>query len=195
MLIDILQCWGGGWFLANKFAYSRAERLTDEASKRRWRVWSWILYMVGLPAWFAIFVMDRNWMVMLVEMSGVPSLILGLLIALRGVGREPSWLSRTAYVSAALGLGLSLYDRSGFHEFGQALEIISVAGFLIGTPLIAKHRPSGYLWYLPMNGAMAALVALNGHWILCIQQVASLGFVLDAYLRARRPNIHPAGNS
>lgn len=180
-----LQVWGGGFYLLNKIFFSRAERSKREKSMA-WRIRSWIVYLIGLPAWVIIFASERNWMAASVEAGGAPAMILGLVNAIRGVKEKPGWLDYVARIAAALGIVYSIYDFGGITTVNQALELGVVAGFLIGTYMLAKQLPSGYLWFMLMNGSNAGLMGIQSYPWLMLQQITSLGFVIDAFLMQRK---------
>ena len=180
-----LQVWGGGFYLLNKIFFSLAER-SEEDVKRAWWIRSWIVYLIGVPAWLIIFATEQNWMVMAVEAGGMPAMILGLIIALRGVGKEPNWLDNIARLAAVLGIAYSLYDFGGITTLTQALELGVVAGFLIGTYLLARQQPVGYLWFLLMNMSAGTLMFVQDYPWLTLQQIISFGLVTDAYLMQKR---------
>ena len=182
---DILQVWGGFFFLLNKIFFSRAER-NEGVRKRVWRIRSWTVYIIGLPAWVIIFVSERNWIAASVETGGATAMILGLIIAMRGLGREPRWLNYIALFSVVIGIGYSVYDFSGITTINQVLELCLVAGFLIGTYLLARERPIGYLWFMLMNVSNALLMYIEHFPWLALQQVVSLAFVADAYVMQKR---------
>ena len=147
---------------------------------------SWIVYLIGVPAWLIIFILERNWMIAAVEVGGIPTMILGLIIALRGIKKEPRWLDHTAQMAAILGVTYSLYDFGGITTLNQVLELGVIVGFLVGTYLLAKQRPSGYLWFLFMNTSNATLMFIQDYPWLTLQQVISFGFVADAFLVQKR---------
>lgn len=180
-----LQLWGGIFFLLNKIFFSCAER-SKGTRARRWRIASWSVYVIGLPAWIIIFIMKRNWIAAALESCGAPTMVMGLLVAVRGADHQPKWLDHLALVGIVGGLSASLYDFGGISTVNQLLEIGIVTGYLIGTYMLAKERPGGYLWFLLMNGSNAALMHIQGFPWLMVQQVASLAFVLDAYVQNKR---------
>lgn len=180
-----LQLWGGILFLLNKVFFSQAERNEGEVA-RRWRIASWSVYLLGLPAWVWIFVIERNWIAAALEVSGVPAMVMGLLIALRGAGKQMRWLDFLALVGVVIGLTASLYDFGGFTTINQALELGIAVGYLIGTYLLANQRPSGYIWFVGMNSSSACLMYVQSYPWLMVQQLLSLLFVLDAYIQSRR---------
>jgi len=181
----MLQAWAGGFYLLNKIFFAVAE--CDIAGKRRlWRIISWTVYLVGLPAWLWIFQEEHNWMALGVELGGAPAMVLGLVIAIRGLGNEPSWLRRVAWIAAILGFSYSIYDFGGLNTWTQAAELGVVVGFLIGTNLLARERATGYLWFLLMNASCAWLMYQEDYYWLLGQQVISFFVVLDAYRINRR---------
>lgn len=187
---EVLQWIGGGFYLLNKMSFSFSERARhsgNAALARRWRIASWAVYLVGLPPWVIIFASWRNWIAAIVEASGAPAMCLGLVMAFRGVEKDPPrWLNRLAFVCAPFGLAVSLYDFGGLKTLNQGLEIGLVAGFLIGTFQVARDRANGYLWLVLMHVSCGWLMGLQGYPWLLLQQVVSLGFIVDAYVTRRR---------
>ncbi len=181
----MLQWLGGGFYLFNKIFFSFSERArnhSNEVITRKWRIASWVVYLAGLPPWVIIFVKERNWIAASVETSGVPAMLLGLVIALRGTTKNPPrWLDRLALVCIPLGFAYSLYDFGGLNTINQWLEIGLVVGFLIGTYLLAKERAGGYLWYVLMHITCGWLMYIESYPWLFLQQIISLGFIVDAY--------------
>ena len=114
-------------------------------------------------------------------------MFLGLVIALRGTTRnKPRWLDRIALVCIPLGFAYSRYDFGGLNTINQWLEIGLVLGFLIGTYLLANDRASGYLWYVLMHLTCGWLMWIQGYPWLFLQQVVSLGFIVDAYRMTKK---------
>ena len=187
---EVLQWLGGGFYLLNKIFFSFSERARNrrsEALARRWRIASWAVYLVGLPPWVIIFVSWRNWIAASVEASGAPSMILGLVLALRGTAKDPPrWLDRLAIVCVPIGFAVSLYDFGGLTALNQWLEIGLVSGFLLGTYQLARDRASGYLWFVLMHVSCGWLMWIQGYPWLLGQQVVSLGFIVYAYVARRR---------
>lgn len=181
--------WAGSFYLLNKIFLSLSERAMCK-NRGDWakvaRVASWIAYLVGLPAWVWIFVEEHNWIAAGVETSGLPAMLLGLVIALRGKGgKSPKILDRIALFFIPVGFLYSLYDFGGFNSFTQLLETLLVVGFLVGTYQLAKERLSGYLWFVLMHVACAWLMWVQDYQWLFLQQVVSLLFVYDAYMWSR----------
>lgn len=179
---SFLQIWGGLFYLLNKIFLSFSERTI--LRKRQYRIFSWIFYLVGLPAWVNLFILERNWIAGALEAGGAPSMFLGLLIAIKGTNKYPKWIEKVSLVSIALGLFVSWYDFGGINMLTQLLEILIVFGFLVGTYLVAKQKPTGYLFFLIMNLSCGLLMYLQDYFLLAVQQVISLSFVMDAYINS-----------
>lgn len=187
-MLTFLQIWGGAAYLLNKICFSLAERSLDARTNRFWRVWSWTVFLAGLPAWVAVFAVEHNWIATAVESGGAPAMIVGLIITLRGHGSEPRWLDLLAKYAVVFGLAASFYDFGGINTLNQWYELAIAAGFLVGTYQLAKDRPQGYFWYILGNVACSALMFNQGYHILMLQQAVSLFFVVDAYrMRRRKP--------
>ncbi len=121
-----------------------------------------------------------------IEVGLIPAVILGIYNALQGKGQTPKWIKYAALAAAVAGTVFSHHYFQGIKNLDQALEISSLIGSLFGLFLAAEERPAGYLWFLLMNGGMAALVLHQGYGWLFLQQIASLYFVLDAYVQTRK---------
>jgi len=192
-LHQVLQWLGGGFYLLNKVFLSFSERARnrgDEIVARRWRISSWVVYLAGLPAWVIIFVSWRNWIAASVEASGAPAMVLGLIIAYCGTTKKPPrWLDHLALFCIPLGFAYSLYDFGGLKVINQWLEIGLVVGFLVGTYLLAKERARGYLWYVLMHVTCGWLMWIQGYPWLFLQQVVSLGFIVDAYRMTQKRKV------
>ena len=146
-----------------------------------------------LPAWVYVLFREHNWIAGAVEAGGVPAMATGLIIALRGRGQEPRWLDAVARVSVVLGLALSCWEFGGIRTVTQLLELGIAAGFLLGTYLTARESIQGYFWLMLGHVTCAALMGLQGYYLLSVQQLASLFFVADACLvlgkkRRRQPS-------
>lgn len=189
-----LQWLGGGCYLLNKVFLSLSEhaRFQEHAARaRRWRIAAWTVYLVGLPPWVIIFIMWRNWIAASVEASGAPAMLLGLVIALRGLATQPPrWLNRTALAFIPAGFCFSLYDFGGLTAINQWLEVGLAAGFLVGTYQLAHERASGYLWYVLMHVTCGSLMWIQGYPWLFAQQLVSLVFIADAYRMAHKLRMH-----
>lgn len=185
----LLQILGGLSYLLNKVFFSRAERGGSAANRKAWRIWSWVVYLIGLPAWVVVFISEHNWIAAAVESGGAPSMLSGLIVACRGRGAEPKWLTLLAKLSVVFGLALSLYEYGGITDISQVLELGIAAGFLLGTYLTAKDSPQGYLWLMLGNVSCSSLMGLEGFYILMVQQLVSLIFVVDAFVVSRENKV------
>ena len=186
LLYAFLQIWGGACYLSNKICFSRAERSQTDEMKRAWRIRSWAVYLAGVPAWVIVFVGEQNWIAASIEAGGTPSMAAGLVMAARGKGDSPKWLDRLAQVCIVFGIGISVSDNGGFTLATQYLELGVTAGFLLGTYFMAKQKSSGYLWLMLGNVSCAALMGLQGYYLLMVQQTVSLVFVTDGYRTQKR---------
>lgn len=186
----LLQWIGGGCYLLNKIFFSCSERARhrgNEALARRWQIASWAVYLIGLPPWVIIFVSWRNWIAAIVEAAGAPAMLLGLVIAIRGINKEPpKWLNWLAFICAPIGFAVSITDFGGMETLNQWLEAGLVSGFLFGTILLARQHASGYLLYVLMHVSCGWLMHIQGYPWLVAQQAASLVFILDAYMTRQR---------
>lgn len=191
-LHQLLQLWGGLFYLLNKiflFLSEKAKKSGNKAVARRWRIAAWAVYLAGLPAWIIILAGWRNWIAASVELSGAPAMVLGLVTSMRGSAKNPPrWLDGLALICIPIGFAFSIYDFGGITTINQWLEIALVLGFLLGTYLLAKERSSGYLWFVLMNVSCAALMWIQEYPLLTLQQLISLFFVLNAYRLARHGN-------
>ena len=185
----LLQILGGVFYLLNKILFSLSERAEKSGSKdlKKWlRVASWLACLIGLPAWVILFVIRHDWIAACLESSAVPSIVLGIITALKGSSKAYKLLDRLSIVAIVLGLGYSIYDLGGFRSLSQWLEIVLASTFLAGTYFLAKKNANGYLWYIAMHISCAWLTANQGFPMLAAQQLASLLFIIDAYRFAKK---------
>ncbi len=187
---QVLQGLAGGLFLLNKIFFSFSERALNRGNSpraRSFRIAAWVVYLGGLPAWVIIFVSLHDWIAASVEGSGLPAMILGLIMTLKGRDhKSPRWLDILALVCVVLGISCSLYDFGSFRQLSQWLEAGLALGFLIGTYMLAKQRREGYLWYVFMHICCGWLMWIQGYPLLLAQQLLSLVFIADAYYTTRR---------
>ena len=180
----ILQAWGGGFYLLNKIFLALAEGKKPK-TKRQLKIIGWIIYILGVPAWVIILFSKHAWIAASVEVGGVPSMLLGVLTAYRSDDSSTRALDLTAsistYVFLILGVCYSVYDYRGITSISQLLEMGVMFGFLAGSYLLAKNNSSGWLFFILMNGSMAALMFMQHKPLLSIQQLVSLGFVLYGF--------------
>ena len=182
-----LQTWGGGCYLLNKALLARAE---GGRNRRQLRIWGWGIYLAGLPAWVIILVMKRDWMAATIEAGGAPAMLLGLIATIQGLKQAPGLLEKLskwfAYALLVAGVLYSLYDYRGITALSQLLEIGVMAGFLIGTWLLATKNASGWLWFMLMNTSMGLLMWTQHKPVLAVQQLVSLCFVIHGYCRSKK---------
>ncbi len=180
-----LQIWGGGFYLANKVLLSISE---GRAELNRLKIWGWACYLIGLPAWIVILVIKQDWIAAAIETGGAPSMILGLIIAMRDKNNLPAVLDRFAmffaYALIIGGVGYSIFVHGGITSITQVLETGVMAGFLGGTYLLAKDSRNGWLLFMVMNASMGALMFMQNSYILAGQQLISLCFVIYGYIQS-----------
>lgn len=185
----VLQVWGGGFYLLNKVFFALAEG-KEEASKRTLRIAGWTIYILGVPAWVIILVGKHDWIAAAIEAGGVPAMLFGLCNAWQNNAAPNRILDYTAslftYAALLLGVGYSFYDYGGLSSRSQLLEIGVMIGFLLGSYLLAKKNPCGWLFFMLMNVSMAALMLHQDKPFLAIQQLISLGFVIYGFVVARK---------
>ena len=183
--IALLQWWAGGFYLLNKIFFSRAERTQDQIKKRRWKITSWAVYLVGLPAWVYIFYYKKDWIAFYVEISGAVIMLLGLLVAWMGIKKAPKWFVLIGFFAALVGMKYSFQDFGIMATPEQWFELGISIGFLVGMLLLAFERRSGYLWFVLMNVSCGLLMYRQDHHWLALQQAISLFFVFDAWRKYR----------
>ncbi len=192
VILDIfLQLWGGVCYLLNKIFLSLAEGRSD----RKFKVLGWSVYLVGVPAWVVILVLKHNWIAAAIETGGVPAMLLGLVTALLKGGKQPPrWLEKIAgvfvYIFLIVGVVYSWYDFGGITAISQVLEMGVMAGFLLGSYLLARGKPTGWLWFMLMNASMGILMAMQYKPILAIQQLISLCFVVIGFIKSKKIKEH-----
>jgi len=179
-----LQIWGGGLYLLNKVFFALAEGKQDDL-QRSLRILGWCVYILGVPAWVIILVGKHDWIAAAIEAGGVPAMLFGLLNVCQNSGSPNKTLdcitSLFTYAALLLGVSYSLYDYGGVTSGTQVLEIGVMIGFLVGTYLLAKKNSYGWLFFMLMNGSMAALMFLQHKPLLSMQQLVSLCFVIYGF--------------
>lgn len=181
----LLQIWGGGFYLLSKILLSRAQ---GEADNKSLKIGGWAFYLLGVPAWFILLATKHDWIAATIEVGGVPSMLLGLFLAIKGIKFAPRRLDGItmgfAYVMLFIGIAYSLIEHNGIRTLSQILEMGVMVGFLSGTYLIAKENHSGWLFFMMMNISMALLMLMRSNTILVAQQMISLYFVWQGYRRS-----------
>src|SRR3990167_2248669 len=174
MLKLFFQLWGAAFFLLNKIFLSKSERCSFPEKKKKWLVISWVVYLIGLPTWVIVFILESNWIAACVEAGGAPAMIVGLYTALHGQNKHPLWLDYFAKTAVIAGLLISLYHFGGIFSIKQFLELGIATGFLLGTYFLAKEKiQPGYLWFLVGNISCAILMGMESYFILMAQQIIS----------------------
>ncbi|AGF76864.1 hypothetical protein UWK_00279 [Desulfocapsa sulfexigens DSM 10523] len=186
-----LQVWGGGSYLLNKILFALAEGKKQDI-KRKLKLYAWVIYIVGVPAWVVILLSEQNWIAASIEAGGVPSMCLGLYTVYQYSKAPGSILDKVAsfftYGSIFLGVGYSLVDYGGITSFSQVLEMGVMLGFLLGSYLLAKNNRIGWLFFMLMNASMAILMLTQQKPLLTAQQIISLGFVIYGFRASRKTN-------
>lgn len=182
-----LQVWGCVGYLLAKILLAHAEGLKDD---RKWRLAGWSAYLIGLPAWVILLVSKHNWIAAAIEAGGAPALTLGLVLAWKRLDKVPQYVDwgvkSFTYLIIAIGTGYSLYYFGGITTFSQLLEIGVTVGFLLGSYLVAKKNPVGWLLFAVMLMSMGTLMHIQGKPILVWQQAISLIFVINGFIRSMR---------
>lgn len=184
----ILQIWGGGFYLFNKIFFSLAEGKKPE-TKRSYKIWGWIFYLLGVPAWVIILAAKHDWIAASIEAGGVPAMLFGLFTVYQDRKNPNKMFDRVAalctYGSLIVGVGYSFYDYGGITSLSQLLEMGVMIGFLVGSYLLAKNNLYGWLFFMLMNGSMGSLMLLQHKPILAAQQGLSLCFVIYGFITAK----------
>lgn len=183
-----LQIWAAGAYLCNKILFALSESKAEHI-KRKMKIIGWVVYIIGVPAWVIILVGKQNWIAASIEAGGLPAMFLGLYNTLYHNKKENRWFNRvvTACTFSALAFGLffSVHHHGGLHLLSQYLEIGVMAGFLLGSYLLAKNNVNGWLMFMLMNISMAWLMFMQHKYVLGVQQLISLAFVLYGYVQAK----------
>ena len=184
-----LQFWGGGSYLLNKIFFALSEG-KKQSIKRKLKLYGWAIYIFGVPAWVIILLSEQNWIAASIEAGGVPSMLLGLYNVYQN-SQSPNYVFDKialifTYGSIALGVSYSLLDYGGITSLSQVLEMGVMLGFLLGSYLLAKNNRTGWLFFMLMNGSMAALMLIQHKPLLTAQQIVSLSFVIYGFWASRK---------
>lgn len=186
----ILQIWGGVSYLANKVLFALSESKQGQP-KKNLKINGWVIYILGVPAWVTILVSHHDWIAASIEAGGIPAMLLGLYNAYHDNQRSHRWFNKfvtlCTYSSLTFGLLYSVKHHGGITSISQVLEMGVMLGFLIGSYLMAKNNPAGWLFFMLMNLSMGALMLLQDKPILVAQQLVSLCFVVYGFNKSRRP--------
>ena len=183
-----LEYWGGGFYLLNKILFWLGECQGEQSSTKRraLRIAAWLVYLIGLPAWLFLLAPKDNWIVILIELAGGVSMVVGLVYAIKGKAKLPDWLNKLGYTSAVVGVMISLYVLGGITRITQLYEGGLAIGFIVGVRLQSRDNPAGYAWFAVMNLFNVSLMEHQGFYMLAWQQVLSLFIMLDAFRRANK---------
>ncbi|EAR11302.1 nicotinamide mononucleotide transporter [Reinekea blandensis] len=194
MMSLFLQIWGGSCYLLNKILFSLAEN-QQKLLRKRLQLVGWVVYILGVPAWVIVLVSKDNWIAASIEAGGIPAMLLGLYNTYHDY-LKPNRLFNAivtvlTYTSLAFGVSVSLIHHHGLSSLSQVLEVGVMLGFLFGSYLMAKRNPKGWLFFMLMNVSMASLMLLQDKWILMVQQLVSLMFVIYGYRQSvRKLSVH-----
>lgn len=187
----ILQIWGGLFYLTNKICFAFAEG-KDKKRKRQLKIIGWVIYILGVPAWVTILIIKHDWIAASMEAGGIPAMLFGLINVYKNSEKPNSVFDFIAsfftYAFIIFGTGYSLYDYGGISSISQLLEIGVMIGFLLGSYLLAKNNPSGWLFFMIMNGSMGTLMMIQNKPILAFQQAVSLCFVVYGFKTVTKVN-------
>ena len=180
-----LQLIGAVSYLLNKIFLATAEG----NSNKKWRVLGWLVYLIGAPAWIVIMLKQRNWMAAAIQIGGIPTMVLGLYVSIRGYNQNIYVLNKITrkliYILTGVGAVHSIHYFGGITAITQVLEIIVIVGFLSGSYLLAKKNKTGWIWFAVMNAGMSILMLIQDKYILAGQQIISLGVVIVGIIRAK----------
>ena len=180
-----LQIWGGIGYLLAKILLASAE---GRDNNRKLRIIGWFSYLLGIPAWVILLAGKNNWVVASIDLGSVPSMILGIITAWKQniqVNKAfDIFVKVFTFFMIMLGTVYSIYFFHGITTFPQVLEIIITFGFLLGTYLLAKNNPAGWLLFALMCTCMGILMLIQDKILLVFQQGISLIVVITGYIRA-----------
>ena len=183
----LLQIWGGAGYLLAKILLAAAEGASDG---RKWRIAGWFSYLIGIPAWVILLVSKNSWIVAAIDLGSIPSMILGIVSAWKKGAKVNKafdmFVKFFTFFMIMAGISYSIYFFHGITTFSQVLEILITFGFLLGSYLLAKKNPAGWLLFALMCICMGALMFLQGKFLLIFQQGVSLVVVIIGYVKATK---------
>ena len=186
--IDLfLQIWGGACYILAKVILGISEGTIEN---KNLRVSGWIIYLAGIPAWVILLVSKNNWIVAAVDISSIPSMIFGILIAkkpnMRYFHLFDIFVKYFTITVIVLGASYSIYSFRGITSISQILEILVTIGFLLGAYLLAKKNYLGWLLFALMIISMGALMFIDDRILLVLQQAISLIVVIYGFVKGRK---------
>jgi len=189
--IDLfLQIWGGIGYLVAKILLASAEGMNNN---RKLRIIGWFFYLMGIPAWVILLAGKNNWVIAAIDLGSVPSMVLGIIIAWkRNIQINKIFdifVKFFTFFMIMLGTFYSIYYFHGITTFSQILEIIITFGFLLGSYLLAKRNPTGWLLFALMCTCMGILMLIQDKMLLVFQQGISLVVIIVGYIRAIKKQI------
>ena len=192
--VDIfLQIWGGIGYLVAKILLASAEGMNNN---RKLRIIGWFSYLLGIPAWVILLAGKNNWVVAAIDLGSVPSMILGIIIAWKQNVQINKvfdiFVKFFTFFMIMLGTFYSIYYFHGITTFSQILEILITFGFLLGSYLLAKRNPVGWLLFALMCTCMGILMLIQDKILLVFQQGISLVVVIVGYIRALKGSLKDA---
>ena len=180
-----LQIWGGIGYLLAKILLASAE---GRNNGNKLRIIGWFSYLLGIPAWVILFISKNDWVVAAIDLSSIPSMILGIVIAWKQNTQTNKIFDMFVKIFTVfmivLGTSCSIYYFHGITTISQILEIIITIGFLSGSYLLAKKNPAGWLLFALMCICMGILMLIQGKTLLVFQQGISLVVIITGYIRA-----------
>jgi len=186
LTIDLfLQIWGGVFYLLAKILLAFAEGMNNG---RKLRIIGWFSYLFGIPAWVILLAGKNNWVVAAIDLGTVPSMILGIVTAWKQniqVNKKfDIFVKVFTFFMIIVGVSYSVYYFHGITTFSQVLEILVTFGFLLGSYLLAKNNPNGWLLFALMCTCMGTLMLIQDKPLLAFQQGISLIVIIVGYIKA-----------
>jgi len=182
-----LQIWGGVCYLLAKVILGISE---GNIKNKILRISGWAVYLAGIPAWVVILASQNNWIVAAVDISSIPTMILGIVIAVRQSDKSFRFfdilVKYFTILVILLGASYSVYCFKGITSITQILEILVTFGFLLGTYLLAKKNYLGWVLFAVMILSMGTLMFIDNKMLLVLQQAISLVVVIYGFIKGRK---------
>jgi hypothetical protein len=177
----IIQLWGGIFYITAKILLSYSEGKMNY----KFRLYGWIIFIIGLPAHIMIFILNGNWIALAAEASGGLSIILGIIYIKKKIPRlVDNFIKTFTFVIITIGIIYSIYKFRSIATF--LLEIGVMTGFLIGTYLLAKKNFNGWLWFMLMSLSTGIIMIMSkGKLIMVFYNVVSFCLSFFGFLRAK----------